>query len=73
MLTLEQALTIATTALREGAKILPVPGGVLIRNAAGEIVGSVGVTGDTSDHDEICSMAGIEAAGLTADNGARPG
>lgn len=49
--------------------ILPVPGGVLIR-ADGELVGAVGVSGDTSDNDEICAVAGIEAAGLVADTGA---
>jgi uncharacterized protein GlcG (DUF336 family) len=50
--------------------ILPVPGGVLIRNAAGALLGAVGVTGDTSDNDEACAVAGIQAAGLTADIGA---
>ena len=45
------------------------PGGVLVRNADGEILGAVGVSGDTSDHDETCAVAGIEAAGLTADGG----
>ena len=48
--------------------ILPVPGGVLIRSA-GELVGAVGVTGDTSDNDEICALAGIAAAGLEAETG----
>lgn len=52
----------------EGA-LVPVPGGVLIR-AGGEIIGAVGVSGDTSDNDEIAAVAGIEAAGLTADPGA---
>jgi uncharacterized protein GlcG (DUF336 family) len=50
--------------------ILPVPGGVLIRDAAGALLGAVGVTGDTSDNDEPCAVAGIQAAGLTADIGA---
>ncbi len=50
--------------------ILPVPGGVLIRNAAGALIGAVGVTGDTSDNDELCALAGIAAAGLVADTGA---
>lgn len=49
--------------------IVPVAGGVLIRNAAGELLGAVGVSGDTSDNDEICAVAGIEAAGLIADTG----
>jgi uncharacterized protein GlcG (DUF336 family) len=50
--------------------ILPVPGGVLIRDAAGTLLGAAGVTGDTSDNDEACAVAGIQAAGLTADVGA---
>ena len=52
-----------------GGRIVPVAGGVLVRNADGEILGAVGVSGDTSDHDETCAVAGIEAAGLTADGG----
>src|SRR5262249_8375183 len=45
------------------------PGGVLIRNAGGDVVGAVGISGDTSDKDEACAIAGIEAAGLKADPG----
>ena len=51
-----------------GGNVSPVLGGVLIR-ADGEILGSVGVTGDTADNDELCAIAGIEAAGLVADAG----
>jgi len=51
-------------------KVVPVPGGVLIRAGSGEIVGAIGVTGDTSDNDEICAVAAIAAAGLVADTGA---
>jgi uncharacterized protein GlcG (DUF336 family) len=50
--------------------MLPVPGGVLIRDAAGTLLGATGVTGDTSDNDEACAIAGILAAGLAADTGA---
>lgn len=49
--------------------MLPVPGGVLIRAADGALLGAVGVTGDTSDNDELCALAGIAAAGLKADTG----
>ena len=52
-----------------GGRIVPVPGGVLIRDAGGEIIGSVGISGDTSDKDEACAVAGIAAAGLKADTG----
>lgn len=53
-----------------GGRMVPVPGGVLLRKAEGAIVGAVGVSGDTSDNDEICAVAAIEAAGLLADTGA---
>jgi uncharacterized protein GlcG (DUF336 family) len=52
-----------------GGRIVPVPGGVLIRDAAGEIIGSVGISGDTSDRDEACAVHGIKSAGLTPDTG----
>jgi len=53
-----------------GGQLVPVPGGVLIKDAQGRILGAVGVSGDTSDNDEIAAAAGIEAAGLTFDAGA---
>lgn len=49
-----------------GGRIVAVPGGALIRDAAGALLGAVGITGDTSDNDETCAVAGIEAAGLVA-------
>ncbi len=50
-------------------RIVPVPGGVLIRSADGELMGAVGVSGDTSDRDEECAVFGVQAAGLMADPG----
>jgi uncharacterized protein GlcG (DUF336 family) len=47
-------------------KIMPVPGGVLIRDAENNIIGSVGISGDVSDQDERCAIAGIESAGFVA-------
>ena len=47
------------------AGIVPAAGGVLIRNADGQVIGAVGVTGDTSDNDEKYALAGIAAAGLS--------
>lgn len=47
-----------------GGQVVPVPGGVLLRDKKGVVIGAVGVTGDTSDNDAIAAMAGIEAAGL---------
>lgn len=51
-----------------GGSLVPVPGGVLIR-AEGEIIGAIGITGDSSDNDEACAVAAITAAGLQADPG----
>jgi uncharacterized protein GlcG (DUF336 family) len=50
-----------------GGSLIPVPGGVLIRGAGNSIIGAVGVTGDSSDNDEAAALAGLAAAGLTAD------
>jgi len=58
----------AMNSLCDGA-LVPVPGGVLIRSKDGELLGAVGVTGDISDNDEQCAVAGIEAVGLVADVG----
>ena len=52
-----------------GGRVVPAAGGVLIRDAAGAVLGAVGISGDVSDKDETCALAGIEAAGLTGDTG----
>lgn len=54
-----------------GGRVVTNPGGVLIRDAAGAVIGAVGISGDTSDNDEACAVAGIAAAGLRADPGGR--
>ena len=51
-----------------GGEFVPVPGGVLIKSG-GEIIGAVGMSGDTSDNDEAAALAGIKAAGLEGDGG----
>lgn len=51
-----------------GGQVVPVPGGILVRDRKGQVIGAVGVTGDTSDNDVIAGMAGIEAAGLTGES-----
>ena len=51
-----------------GGAVVPVPGGVLLRDDAGAVIGAVGVTGDTSDNDAEAAMAGIAAAGLTGES-----
>ena len=59
-----QALTAASN-----GRVVPNPGGVLIANAQGDVIGAVGISGDTSDKDEACAVAGIEAAGLKPETG----
>lgn len=59
----------AALAATSGGRLIPNPGGVLIRNADGEIIGAVGISGDQADRDEACAIAAIEAAGLAADGG----
>ena len=49
-------------------RLVPVPGGVLIQSGT-TLLGAVGISGDTSDNDEACAVAGIEAAGLKANAG----
>lgn len=51
-----------------GGKIVPVPGGVLVKQN-GAIIGAVGITGDSSDNDETCAVYAIEAAGYASDAG----
>jgi uncharacterized protein GlcG (DUF336 family) len=50
-----------------GGSMIPVPGGVIIKDAKGAVLGAIGVSGDTSDNDELAAIAGVEAAGLIAD------
>ena len=65
----EQAYFIsAVNTMLQGA-LVPVPGGVLILDAGGSLIGAVGISGDTSDNDEACAIAGIDAAGFTANAG----
>ena len=49
-----------------GGRMVPVAGGVLIRDGDGNVLGAVGISGDTSDNDELAAIAGIEAAGFVA-------
>ena len=55
-------ITAATAAI--GGRLIPVPGGVLVKDDSGSVVGCVGVSGDTSDNDELAAMAGITSAAL---------
>jgi len=65
----EQAYFVdAVNTLARGA-IVPVPGGVLVRGDDGTLLGAVGISGDTSDNDEICALAAISVAKLHAETG----
>ena len=55
-----------------GGRVVPLAGGVLIRNPDGQLIGAVGVSGDTSEQDELAAIAGIKAAGLEPDIGQNP-
>ena len=50
-----------------GGKVIPVPGGILVKDDAGAVIGAVGVTGDTSDNDAEAGMAGLAAARLAGE------
>lgn len=65
----DQPFFIAAATSAVGGMLVPVPGGVLVRSQAGELMGAVGVSGDTSDNDEASACAGIAAAGLAAEPG----
>jgi len=65
----QQAFFAALNAMSDG-RVVPAAGGVLVRDAGGDILGAVGISGDTSDKDEACAVAGIAAARLVADPGA---
>ena len=60
---------LTSIAAASGGRLVPNPGGVLICDAGGRLLGAVGISGDTGDNDEVCAVAGIEAAGLKADPG----
>jgi uncharacterized protein GlcG (DUF336 family) len=62
----QQPYFIAAVTAAVGGALVPVPGGVLVRDAEGTLLGALGITGDTSDNDEAAAVAGIEGAGLVA-------
>ncbi|NWC00183.1 heme-binding protein [Pseudomonas gingeri] len=62
------AFVAALNSLGQGS-VVPAPGGVLIRDLDGRVIGAIGITGDTSDIDEQCAISAVEALGLVADAG----
>lgn len=64
------AFFIALNAM-SGGRMVPLAGGALIRDSTGAIIGAIGMSGDTSDNDEICVIEGVTGEGLVADTGDR--
>ena len=64
---------VSAAAVASGGRMMPVPGGVLIVDDAGDVIGAVGISGDVSDNDETCAIAGIHATGLLAKIDTGPG
>jgi uncharacterized protein GlcG (DUF336 family) len=60
----QQPYFINSAAAAIGGKLVPVPGGVLVKDENDAVVGCVGVSGDTSDNDELAAISGIESASL---------
>jgi len=65
----EQAYFINAINSLAGGALVPVAGGVLIRDENAKIIGAIGITGDTSDNDEACAIAAVQASGFKADAG----
>ena len=65
----EQPSFVAAVSHVVGGALVPVPGGVLALADGDRVLAAVGISGDTSDNDEACALAGIEAAGLRAETG----
>ncbi len=61
----------ALAGLADG-RMLTVPGGVLIRDDGGIVIGAAGASGDIADNDEACLLAGIRITGFRADPGTPP-
>lgn len=62
----QRPMFVSALAAASAGRMVPVPGGVLVWDADGAVIGAVGISGDTSDNDEDCAIAGIKAVGLTA-------
>jgi uncharacterized protein GlcG (DUF336 family) len=62
----ERPTFIATVAGLNPDGLLPAAGGVIVVGNEGHAIGAIGITGDTSDNDETCALAGLAAAGLRA-------
>jgi uncharacterized protein GlcG (DUF336 family) len=65
----QQPSFVAAVTAAVGGKMIPVPGGVLVRDTTGQVVGAVGISGDNSDNDELAAVRGIESVALVAETG----
>ncbi len=65
----EQPYFVSAVNAVAGGSLVPVPGGVLVRHERGEILGAVGISGDSSDNDKACAVAAIKAASFVPDVG----
>ena len=65
----QQPFFIAAAGAALGGALVPVPGGVLIRDDQSRLLGGIGVSGDSSDNDERVALAGIDAVHLVAETG----
>ncbi|MBV7379070.1 GlcG/HbpS family heme-binding protein [Maritimibacter dapengensis] len=63
----QQAYFVGAAGAALGDKLVPVPGGILVKDAKGRLLGAIGVTGDTSENDLEAGAAGIDAVGLVAE------
>lgn len=63
----QQAYFVLAAGAAMGDKLVPVPGGILVRDGKGRLLGAIGVTGDTSENDLVAGVYGIEAVGLVAE------
>ena len=59
----ERPSFVAALATLASSGIIPAAGGVIVVDSVGGPVGAVGISGDTSDNDEACVLAGLAAAG----------
>jgi uncharacterized protein GlcG (DUF336 family) len=62
----QQAYFVTAAAAALGGRLIPVPGGVIVRDGGGAVLGAVGVSGDTSDNDETAAAKAIQSVGLEA-------
>ena len=70
---IRSATFVAALAAISNGRMVPSPGGVLVLDVDGDVIGAVGVSGDAGDQDEACALVGVAAAGLGAAPGLKPG